>query len=312
MKRSMIINSKTIRSFREKDREGQGQLWVCARDLLGASDMPTPRSMAGDDLAGKIGDRDVQTLKIHGSLGIHRLVYIRAEAAVRFLKLMSPGGILRAQAKQTLRGLRMQTSVIYDAEVVEEAVTVPAAVPEVTTHDFNGMALRTLLINERPWFVGADILRVLYGVTSGKGPLYNKLDADERTKVNRTILGMNAGRPVELVSESGLYKMITRSDKAAAKPFQDWITRDVLPAIRKDGTYSVFDGDEAQPPAQPSLTGEVMPPLDTIEQMEAALFKAIDVRLNESRKRRQELTHELRLLDLAIYKDSKKLELLAA
>ena len=42
-----------------------------------------------------------------------------------------------------------------------------------------------------------------------------------------------------LVSESGLYKLVMRSDKPLAKPFQDWVTRDVLPAIRKDGASSV-------------------------------------------------------------------------
>jgi len=40
-----------------------------------------------------------------------------------------------------------------------------------------------------------------------------------------------------LVSESGLYKLIMRSNKPEAREFQDWVTRDVLPAIRKDGAY---------------------------------------------------------------------------
>lgn len=40
-----------------------------------------------------------------------------------------------------------------------------------------------------------------------------------------------------LASESGLYKLIIRSNKPEARPFQDWATRDVLPAIRKDGAY---------------------------------------------------------------------------
>ena len=50
------------------------------------------------------------------------------------------------------------------------------------------------------------------------------------------------GRPNKLINESGLYKLIMRSDKAEAKAFQDWVTRDVLPAIRKDGGY--IDGEE--------------------------------------------------------------------
>lgn len=41
----------------------------------------------------------------------------------------------------------------------------------------------------------------------------------------------------KLLSESGLYKFVMRSDKEQARPFQDWVTREVLPAIRKDGRY---------------------------------------------------------------------------
>ena len=40
-----------------------------------------------------------------------------------------------------------------------------------------------------------------------------------------------------IVSESGLYKLIMRSDKPIARYFQDWVTREVLPAVRKDGAY---------------------------------------------------------------------------
>jgi prophage antirepressor-like protein len=40
-----------------------------------------------------------------------------------------------------------------------------------------------------------------------------------------------------IVSESGLYKLVMRSDKPEARSFQDWVTRDVLPSIRKDGDY---------------------------------------------------------------------------
>ena len=45
------------------------------------------------------------------------------------------------------------------------------------------------------------------------------------------------GTGVSLVSESGLYKLVLRSNKPEAKPFQDWVTKTVLPAIRKDGAY---------------------------------------------------------------------------
>ena len=44
---------------------------------------------------------------------------------------------------------------------------------------------------------------------------------------------------VLLVSESGLYKLITRSDNPEARKLQDWVTREVLPSIRKTGTYTM-------------------------------------------------------------------------
>jgi prophage antirepressor-like protein len=49
--------------------------------------------------------------------------------------------------------------------------------------------------------------------------------------------GLNAKTPMTLVSEGGLYKLIMRSDKPAAHVFQDWVTCEVLPSIRKDGGY---------------------------------------------------------------------------
>ena len=60
------------------------------------------------------------------------------------------------------------------------------------------------------------------------------VDADEWSKVS---LGQRGLEAVLVVTESGLYKLILRSDLDTAKPFQDWVTREVLPAIRKDGMY---------------------------------------------------------------------------
>lgn len=62
-----------------------------------------------------------------------------------------------------------------------------------------------------------------------------------------------------IVSESGLYKLIMRSDKPEAKAFQDWVTRDVLPAIRKDGGY-IMDEEKGPALCQPPC---VFPAWDT-------------------------------------------------
>lgn len=110
----------------------------------------------------------------------------------------------------------------------------------IITRDFailgNTFPIRIVQLNGQPWFVGKDVVNAL-GLSAKNGMHYRKLNADEECKVNRTALGLNPGKPMSLVSESGLYKLVMRSDKPQARLFQDWVTRDVLPAIRKDGAY---------------------------------------------------------------------------
>jgi len=108
-------------------------------------------------------------------------------------------------------------------------------------------AIRVVTLNGDPWFVAADVICTLgVYIRSNGAPNTSaallKLDKEERqtlppTEANR--IGFNGARGwgVALVSESGLYKLIMRSDKPQAKPFQDWVTKVVLPAIRKDGGY---------------------------------------------------------------------------
>ncbi len=99
--------------------------------------------------------------------------------------------------------------------------------------------VRVVTIDGNPWFVLADVRAVLDKARGGKLPL----DADE----TRTVLELNGttlkGHGLQLVSESGLYKLIMRSDKPQAKPFQDWVTREVLPSIRKTGSYELPKGE---------------------------------------------------------------------
>lgn len=104
-------------------------------------------------------------------------------------------------------------------------------------HTFNDQQLRHVILDGERWFLGGDILTILYGGASGKANRYHKLDAAEIRKVHRMDLGMPAGQRVNVISESGLYKLIMRSDKPQAREFQNWVTREVLPSIRKTGGY---------------------------------------------------------------------------
>lgn len=112
----------------------------------------------------------------------------------------------------------------------------------LTTFNFNDTAaIRVVTLKGDPWFHATDVLRVLGLYTAaGATQWVERLDADEKRRGNKSSLCLAQGwtNMAWLISESGLYKLIMRSDKPQAKPFQDWVTKAVLPAIRKDGAVS--------------------------------------------------------------------------
>lgn len=97
--------------------------------------------------------------------------------------------------------------------------------------DFEDQAVRILMRDGEPWFVAVDICRVL--------ELSNPTEAVKRLDEDEVTLSQIEGshRQTNIVSESGLYALVIRSDKPAAKRFRKWITAEVLPAIRRDGRY---------------------------------------------------------------------------
>lgn len=105
-----------------------------------------------------------------------------------------------------------------------------------------------------PWFVAADVCKALAIVNPRKA--VTQLDDDEHMTVT-----FSDGRPghgaqkINIVSESGLYALVIRSNKPEARSFRKWITAEVLPAIRRHGAYALAEteiGDPADDPAKRS------------------------------------------------------------
>ncbi len=104
---------------------------------------------------------------------------------------------------------------------------------ETATHE-----VRVVTVDDNPWWVLTDVCRVL-GVKDAS-MVADRLDDDEKgTSQIGTIdsNGKSVKRQVTIVNESGLYSVILRSDKPQAKPFRKWVTSEVLPSIRKTGSY---------------------------------------------------------------------------
>lgn len=104
---------------------------------------------------------------------------------------------------------------------------------ELQIFNYGEIPVRTILIDGEPWWVLADVCRVL----DLKEPhrVASRLDKDE--KGSHLVTTPGGPQEMTIISESGLYKVILRSDKAEAKPFTRWVTHEVLPAIRKTGSY---------------------------------------------------------------------------
>ncbi len=93
--------------------------------------------------------------------------------------------------------------------------------------------VRTVVKDGEPWFVLADICKVLE--ISNSRMVAGRLDTEELMSVKLTSGGQR--REMTAVSESGLYAVILRSDKPQAKPFRKWVTSEILPTIRRTGGY---------------------------------------------------------------------------
>lgn len=110
------------------------------------------------------------------------------------------------------------------------ATTTPT---DVTPFSFDDRAVRVVMMQDEPWFVCTDVAASL-GYSSPKDAA-SHLDDDE--KGSATVRTPGGDQRVTVINESGLYSLVLRSRKPEAKRFAKWVTRDVLPAIRKTGRY---------------------------------------------------------------------------
>jgi prophage antirepressor-like protein len=107
--------------------------------------------------------------------------------------------------------------------------------------------VRTVLIDNEPWWVLVDVCKVLGLKESHR--VAARLDEDEKMTMTRTsVTGQlwqrGGAQRLIAVNESGLYSVVLRSDKPEAKEFKRWITHEVLPSIRQTGAYTA----SSQPP----------------------------------------------------------------
>ena len=109
-------------------------------------------------------------------------------------------------------------------------------------------AIRTIEKDGEPWFVGKDVATIL-GYAKPLNALATHIDEDDSLKQGLTD---NMGRMQEtiFINESGLYSLVLSSKLPNAKKFKRWVTSEVIPSIRKTGSYSALDMTQLSPEMQ--------------------------------------------------------------
>lgn len=109
--------------------------------------------------------------------------------------------------------------------------------------------VRTVVIDGEPWFVGNDVAIIL-GYKYPKDAIRDNVDEEDKRIVqlsdiqdreSGSLPDHMRGSKISIINESGLYSLILRSEKPEAKRFKRWITSEVLPSIRKTGSYKVSE-----------------------------------------------------------------------
>ena len=121
--------------------------------------------------------------------------------------------------------------------VAQTSPKLAASGSAVSLFKFNAQDIRVVTLDGAPWFVASDVMKLLYGRTSGHNERYAALSTADMLKGHPSKFGLGLGRHVMLVTEQGLYKLVFESRKPEAVEFKNWIAEVVLPSIRKDGGY---------------------------------------------------------------------------
>lgn len=142
--------------------------------------------------------------------------------------------------------------------------------------------IRTVTIENDPYFVGKDVAAIL-GYAKPLNALATHVDEDDSLKQG-LIDSMGRTQETIIINESGLYSLILSSKLPSAKKFKRWVTSEVLPTLRKTGSYSVPKS-----------------PMQLLE-LEFAAIKEVDTKVEAVNKDLQDFKQDMPILGIEIDK----------
>lgn len=117
--------------------------------------------------------------------------------------------------------------------------------------------VRTTVIDGEPWFVGKDVA-VALGYAKPENAISNHVDDEDKTSTLIQGSGSNYKSKAILINESGLFSLVLGSKLPSAKQFKHWVTSEVLPTIRKTGSYSMKQKEQAEQDKTREMRAEAM------------------------------------------------------
>ncbi|MCG1579475.1 ORF6C domain-containing protein [Staphylococcus epidermidis] len=144
---------------------------------------------------------------------------------------------------------------------------------ELQTFNFEELPVRTLSIDDEPYFVGSDVAKIL-DYSNPQKAIRDHVDMED--KLTEQIVLSGQRRNIIFINESGLYSLIFSSKLESAKRFKRWVTSEVLPTLRKIGTYQV--------PSDPMQALKLMFEATEQTKEEIATVKADVIDLRENQK----------------------------
>lgn len=134
---------------------------------------------------------------------------------------------------------------------------------QVQLFNFENQQVRTLTVDEEPYFVGKDVATIL-GYTNPHKAIRDHVDDED--KRGERIVTPSGIQTTILINESGLYSLILSSKLPTAKKFKRWVTSEVLPAIRKTGSYQLPQTPEELLSLTVQATNHLTKRMNTVEE----------------------------------------------
>ena len=185
--------------------------------------------------------------------------------------------------------------------------------------DYGQNQIRTMMIDENPWFVGKDIAETL-GYKIPKDAIFAHVDIEDKNMIQLSDIQEGGKTPpphakdskIMIINESGMYSLIFSSKLDSAKKFKRWVTSEVLPTIRKTGSYAMQVNDEVQHTYQALVSAlrEDNSYLRSENERIALIYKDLKAQYTQDNKTMEELEFDFYNHNVKLHRENSNLKCL--